>query len=79
MSKIRIVYVDIDSHFYMSSEGEYDKDIPPDKRRGWPIRKDYKDEHEQLRITKERNGMYHIEGKYGNLGWVYPSAIVEWL
>ena len=32
-----------------------------------------------MRVTRERNGMYHLAGKYGDLGWVYPSAIIEFL
>ena len=75
----KIVIIDIDSYFYKSSEGEDDYDIPPNERRGWPISRVYNDEGEHFKVTNERNGMYHIAGKYGNLGWVYPSAIIEWL
>lgn len=66
----RLVLVNINEHFYSDSEGH---------GKGWPISKVYNDEREQLRITNERNGMYHLAGKYGDLGWVYPSAIIEWL
>ena len=75
----KIVIVDIDSHFYKSSEGEDDDDIPANERRGWPIRRVCSDESAHFKVTSERNGMYHLTGKYGNLGWVYPSAIIEWL
>lgn len=65
-----LVLVNINEHFYSDSEGH---------GRGWPISKVYKDEHTQMRITKERNGMYHLAGKYGDLGWVYPSAVITFL
>ena len=65
-----IVVVTINSYFYEDSEGH---------GKGWKISTVYNDEKSQLRITKERNGMYHLAGKYGDLGWVYPDAIIEFL
>lgn len=38
-----------------------------------------REESPMLRITKERNGMYHLSGKYGDIGWVYSSAIIQFL
>jgi len=61
------VIVDIDEYFYSDSEGN---------GKGWPISRVYHDERPEMRITKERNGMYHLAGKYGDLGWVYPSAVI---
>ena len=74
-----LVLVDINEYFYRSSEGEDDEDISPEKRRGIPIYRVYDDERAYFKITSKRNGMYHLSGKYGDLGWVYPSAIIEWL
>jgi len=64
------VLIDVNEYFYEDSKG---------KGQGWPIKKVIKDEENEMRITKERNGMYHLAGKYGDLGWVYPSAIIEFL
>lgn len=38
-----------------------------------------RNESPKFRITKQRNGMYHLSGKYGDLGWVYSSAIIKYL
>ena len=65
-----LVLVDINSYFYSDSEGN---------GKGWRISSVIDDEYAEMRITKKRNGMYHLAGKYGNLGWVYPSAIVRFL
>ena len=65
-----IVIVDINEYFYSDSEGN---------GKGWQISRVYHDERPQMRITKERNGMYHLAGKYGDLGWVYPSAVIKFL
>ena len=75
----QLVLVDINEYFYYSSEGEYDEDISPEKRRGKHIYDVYDDERAYFKITSKSNGMYHLSGKYGDLGWVYPSAIIEWL
>ncbi len=65
-----LVIVDTDEYIYSNSEGH---------GRGFRISLVLNYEHPQIIITKERNGMYHIAGKYGKLGWVYPSAIITFL
>ena len=65
------VLVDLDSHFYKSCYGE---------GKGWPIRKVYNDEKDYFIINHTKYGKpcpYHLKGKYGNLGWVKPSAIIR--
>ena len=66
----KIVIVDIDSHFYKSSEGEDDDDIPANERRGWPIRRVCSDESAHFKVTSEthiwnviksQNGYLHID------------------
>lgn len=66
-----IVIVDLDSYFYRDSDGN---------GRGWPISKVYNDESEHFTINHVNPGHecpYHIHGKYGDLGWVRPSAIIR--
>jgi len=65
------VLVDLDSHFYKSCYGE---------GKGWPIRKVYNDEKDYFVINHTKYGKpcpYHLKGKYGDLGWVEPSAIIR--
>lgn len=37
------------------------------------------EESPMLRITRQRDGMYHLSGKYGDIGWVDSSAIIQFL
>ena len=74
----KIVWLDTSEYFYRSSEGEYDEDISPELRRGKHIYEVVDDESDYFHVTNERNGMIHLAGKYGNLGWVYPSAVIKW-
>lgn len=65
------ILVDIDSHFYEDSYGEGE---------GWRIRKVYNDEYAYFKINRVAPGRpcpYHLCGKYGDLGWVSPSAIIR--
>ena len=65
------VLVDLDSHFYKTCYGE---------GKGWPIRKVYNDEKDYFLINHSMPGTpcpYHLKGKYGNLGWVRPNAIIR--
>lgn len=64
-----IVRVSLYEHFYRDSDGN---------GQGWPISKVYDDEHEHFRINHVNPGHskpIHLSGKYGDLGWVSPSAI----
>lgn len=48
-------------------------------QRGTTIGDVCRDESPRFRITKQKNGMYHLSGQYGDLGWVYRSAIRKFL
>ncbi len=65
-----LVIVDIKEDFYKDSDGS---------GKGICISSIYKDERTKMTITREKNGMYCLTGKYGVLGWVYPSAIITFL
>lgn len=66
------VLLDLDSYFYKTSYKE---------GKGWKIRTVYNDEHEHFRINRKiypgRPCPYHVAGKYGDLGWVEPIAIIR--
>ena len=70
-SEEETVLVDLDSHFYKTCYGE---------GKGWPISKVYNDEKDYFLINHSMPGTpcpYHLKGKYGNLGWVRPNAIIR--
>lgn len=71
-SENTVILVDLDSHFYRTSYGE---------GQGWTIRSVYNDEKSYFRINHvappNRPCPYHIAGKYGDLGWVSPNAIIR--
>ena len=64
-----VVRISLNEHFYRDSDGN---------GRGWPISKVYDDEYAHFTINYVAPGKpkpIHLHGKYGDLGWVSPSAI----
>ena len=66
-----VVVISLNEHFYADADGN---------GKGWPISRVYNDEREHFTINYFKPGKpkpIHLHGKYGDLGWVSPSAIIR--